>query len=70
LREVQIVKRFIFHVPVQNISVVTLDAPNEVEAWDAVKHGNYFEMYSMPGCTPSGKTELVGVQELEGGNDA
>jgi hypothetical protein len=63
-------KRFIFHVPIQSISVVTLDAQTEADAWDAVQHGKYYEMYSMPGTTPTGKTELVGVQELEGGNDA
>lgn len=58
-------KRFIFSIPCKEVWTVMTEARDENEAWEKIRKRDYYKIYAMEGDTPTGKTELVGVQELQ-----
>ena len=58
-------KRFIFHVPSQRITVCAITAPDEADAWKQIADGECEQLYTKPGTTASGKVELVAVTDIK-----
>jgi hypothetical protein len=58
--------RYTFHIPCTEVWTVFCEAETENEAWEKIRHRDYYKLYTSEGTTPSGKTELVGVLENPG----
>lgn len=57
-------KLYTFDAICKEVWRVTTVARSKTEAWDKIRRRDYIKLYSKEGTTPSGKTELVAVEEL------
>lgn len=62
-------RQYIFRVPCQQVWTVVTDAVDANQAWEHIRSRNYLVIHQTEGNTPSGKTELVRVQEINGGEN-
>lgn len=60
-------KRYVFNVPCPRVWTVYIEAASETQAWTKLRKRQYFFMFDAEGTTPSGKSELVRITDINGG---
>lgn len=60
-------KTYTFHVPIQEIWEMQVEAESEAEAWKKAKNHEWYQVCSFAGTTDSGDTELARVEDTENG---
>jgi hypothetical protein len=58
-------KKYTFHVPVNEIWEMEVEAVSEAEAWEKAKNHEWYQVCSFAGTTASGDTELAYYEEID-----
>ena len=57
-------KRYTFHVPVNELWVMEVEAESEAEAWKKANTDEWNQIHTLAGTTKSGDIEIVEVKDL------